>query len=169
MDNLEALVARHEPRLRRLAFGLLRDAGEAADMVQEVFLSAWRGPALPADERGREAWLVTLCLNRCRDRIRARTRERRRLESVVGNTGREEAPGERLEREEEHRVLLSTVDALPAREREAFLLMAVEGQSSEQAGAAMGCGPSAARMALMRARLAMADRLRNLPEFRGRT
>ena len=138
-------------------------------MVQEVFLSAWRGPAPPADERGREAWLVTLCLNRCRDRIRSRARERLRLERVGAGGRREELPGESLEREEEYRILLSAVDALPEREREAFLLMGMEGLSSEAAGAAMGCGASAARMALMRARMALADRLRNRPEFRGRT
>lgn len=154
---MDAWVAEHGPRLARLARGLLGDPGEAADAVQDAFLSAWkaRGRLRPDSDVG--AWLATLCLNHCRMRLRRRGRERRALERrEPPATARTEAPAEAAERA---RALDEALAGLPEREREAFLLIAVEGQSSVLAAETMGCTPGAARVHLGRARLALAGKL----------
>lgn len=157
--DLEDLVARFEPSLRRLAMGMLRDPGAAADTVQEVFIAAWRQEGSPDAVRDPGAWLATLCLNRCRNVLRGRGRERRRLEAVGRETPAVAHPDPGAEQRESCDRILAEVARLPQREQEAFLLMGVEGHSSARAAEIMGCAPGAARMALMRARLALAERL----------
>ena len=78
-DLLAALFNRHQERLYRLARRMSGDAETARDLVQETFLRAARRSSLPAHESGREAWLVRVLVNLCRDRWR-RQRVRRRHE-----------------------------------------------------------------------------------------
>jgi len=59
---------RHVQALRRLAAGLVRDAGEAEDLVQETWL---RGRAAPG---AGGPWLRTVLRNLARDRARGRAR-----------------------------------------------------------------------------------------------
>lgn len=80
-DAVAALYDRHSRLLFGLVLRILRDRGEAEEVLQEVFFSVWSkatsyNPSLgiPA------AWLVRLARNRAIDRVRANlVRERTRL------------------------------------------------------------------------------------------
>ncbi len=67
-ERLGELFDAHQARLYRLARRLSGDPEEARDLVQETFLRAARRRSLPARETGREAWLVRVLVNLCRDR-----------------------------------------------------------------------------------------------------
>jgi RNA polymerase sigma-70 factor (ECF subfamily) len=61
-----------------VALHLLRDRGEAEDVVQETFLELWR--RAPANDPARgspEAWAVLIARSRALDRLRARGSARR--------------------------------------------------------------------------------------------
>ena len=61
--------------LYSLAFRVLNDAGEAQDVVQDVFLQIWHKAATYDTGRGSVfAWAATLIRNRAIDRVRMRTR-----------------------------------------------------------------------------------------------
>ena len=160
--GLEGLVARFEAPFLRLAAGMLADPGDAADAVQETFVSAWRRIAGYRDGSDLEAWLVTLCLNHCRGILRSRSRQRRVLKALPPPPDAAGSPPGPLENAETRRLLREGIAGLPEREREAFLLIAVEGHPSPQAAGMMGCTPEAARQALSRARRTLADRLRGV-------
>ncbi len=58
-----------------LAYRMLGDAGEAQDLVQDIFLQVWRTAATYDTSRGSAfAWMATLTRNRAIDRIRMRKR-----------------------------------------------------------------------------------------------
>ena len=64
------------------ALRLLRVRSEAEDLVQEVFLQAWRQAASFSEERGSpEAWLLTITRSRGIDKLRS-MRRRERLRPV---------------------------------------------------------------------------------------
>ena len=73
--RFETLLERHEARLRRVAYGVLGDAGRVDDVLQEALLKAYR--ALPArfESDGHEAaWLYRIVHRSCLNELRARRR-----------------------------------------------------------------------------------------------
>ena len=76
------LVGWHQRRASRIAFHLLRDVGEADEAVQEAFLNAYRHLGSCPDDLPFEVWLNRILINGCLDRLRARTRLKRREKSA---------------------------------------------------------------------------------------
>ena len=75
--RFENLLDRHEPRLRRVAYGMLGDANRVDDVLQEAFLKAYR--ALPdrfENDRAESAWLYRIVHRCCLDELRGRGRRR---------------------------------------------------------------------------------------------
>jgi RNA polymerase sigma-70 factor (ECF subfamily) len=74
----EALYAAHARRLRRIAFAVLRDEQDSADVLQDVFLRVWTGARAFDRARGQaDTWLNVLCRSRAIDRLRGRVRGER--------------------------------------------------------------------------------------------
>jgi RNA polymerase sigma-70 factor, ECF subfamily len=88
-DALARLYDRHSARLMGLALKILGDAGEAEEVLQEVFLFAWRMASTYDPGRGPVlAWLLVATRSRSIDRLRSRRPEYR-------DVGRREGEPER--------------------------------------------------------------------------
>jgi len=113
----EALLA-HQAWMRRLAASLVREAGEADDVVQEAWVAALetRGPI---GDLG--AWLATVVKNSARSLRRGATRRAARAASRARPEG---LPGsdEVVARLQEERVLLAELEALEEPYRTTLLL-----------------------------------------------
>ena len=72
-NAMEAVFRRYSGPVYSVALRVLRDSGQAEDILQEVFLQLWRRPAAFIENRGSlGAWLVVIARNRAIDLLRRR-------------------------------------------------------------------------------------------------
>jgi RNA polymerase sigma-70 factor, ECF subfamily len=75
LADLEALYDAHHRQAIGLAYRMLGDLGDAEEVVQEVFLSAWRSGHTYDPSRGStHTWILSMVRNRAIDLLRARRR-----------------------------------------------------------------------------------------------
>src|SRR3954467_805154 len=69
-DAFAELVQRHRDRMWAVALRTLGDPEEAADALQDAFLSAYRGVGRFRGESAVTTWLHRIVINACLDRLR---------------------------------------------------------------------------------------------------
>ena len=118
----ESAVAELYERHSRLLFGLIlrivRDRGEAEEVLQEVFLAVWtRAETYNVTLGSPAGWLVRIARNRGIDRLRAEG-VRERAANAAQAPPVIDSPESRAARSEQQRVVARALDALPAEQRE---------------------------------------------------
>jgi len=145
------------PRLRRFAAGLSRDRSEADDLCQATIERALRNRTRWQDGTRLDSWIYRMMRNMWIDEVRARTRRGQtfiaeELGSDVGADGGQEAG-----------VMLGDIDRalakLPDEQREAVILVMVEGYSYKEAAEIVGCPVGTLNSRLVRGRDALLARL----------
>ena len=75
LADLETLYDAHHRQAIGLAYRILSDLGDAEEVVQEVFLNAWRAQHQYDASRGStHAWILAMVRNRSIDALRSRRR-----------------------------------------------------------------------------------------------
>jgi RNA polymerase sigma-70 factor, ECF subfamily len=75
LASLEALYDAHHRQAMGLAYRILNDVEDAEEVVQEVFLAAWRqGHTYDPGRGSAQTWILAMVRNRSIDVIRARRR-----------------------------------------------------------------------------------------------
>ena len=149
LDEIEGCV----PALRRYARALTRDADRADDLVQDCIERAIRKRRLWAPTGPLRAWLFKLLLNVYRNDLRASRRRGGQVpldDMAVEPAVPPPQPG-RIALAETARAL----DRLPAEQREALLLVVLEGLSYEEAAGIIGIPAGTLMSRLGRARAAL--------------
>ncbi len=70
LGAFEALVARYQKKMFNTAHRMLGDYDEAANIVQDTFLSAYRGIKTFEEKARFSTWLYTILINHCRNRLK---------------------------------------------------------------------------------------------------
>ena len=148
-QDAEASAFEHEgPRLRGLAAHILSDAVEAEDMVQQAWL---RLHATRTQIDDLPAWLTTVTVRLCLDRLRQRRLGERHPEAEP--PGRVADPAEETELADTvGRALHVVQDRLTPKERVAFVLRESFDYPFDAVATALGTSPVAARKLVSRAR-----------------
>lgn len=144
----EAIVSRYRGPLLRYCSTLL-GRERAEDAVQQTFVKAYH--AMHRDDRPLllKSWLYRIAHNTAHNALR----DDARLEEPLGDqAAAAERPELVMERREQLRSLLASVQTLPPRQRDALVLRELEGRSYEEISAALGVGGGAVRQLLNRAR-----------------
>jgi RNA polymerase sigma-70 factor, ECF subfamily len=150
----EALYARHRGRLFRYLLHQCGRREQADEMFQEIWMSVIRARGAYEVSAKFTTWLFRIAHNRLIDGFRARGR----LAEFEVDPGADdwpdcpapasEQPERRLERAQLAGRLVAAVEALPASQREAFLLAAEGGLTVDEIGNATGTGFETAKSRL---------------------
>jgi RNA polymerase sigma-70 factor, ECF subfamily len=161
LDHFDDLVARYHARLYRIALGVLGDATEAEDALQEAWLSAFRHRDQFQGRSELGTWLTRIVINAARGRRRkARARPAAELEVCLaaGHEFADHRPGPEakcLEKEQRRR-LRRLLCRLSPPVRRALELCDLQGLSCRQAAETLGIQQAALKCRLFRGRARLA-------------
>ena len=152
----ETIVDRYQARLLGFCRQMLRSTEDAEDVLQEVFVNAYR--AMLADEReiNLRPWLYRIARNRCLNHLRKPTADSQESMDMVPVV-EAASTAERVSNREEFRQLLSDVGKLPETQRSALLLREMDAMSYEEIAAAMETSVPSVKSLLVRARISLAE------------
>jgi RNA polymerase sigma factor (sigma-70 family) len=152
----EAIVDRYQGRLLGFCRQMLGSTEDAEDVLQEVFVNAYR--AMLADEReiNLRPWLYRIARNRCLNYLRKPKADAQESMDMVPEVDAA-STAERVHNREEFRQILSDVNKLPETQRAALLLREMDALSYEEIAAAMDTTVPSVKSLLVRARISLAE------------
>lgn len=152
----EAIVDRYQGRLLGFCRQMLGSTEDAEDVLQEVFVNAYR--AMLADEReiNLRPWLYRIARNRCLNHLRKPTADAQESMDMVP-TVEAASTAEKVHNREEFRQLLTDVGKLPETQRSALLLREMDAMSYEEIAQAMETSVPSVKSLLVRARISLAE------------
>ena len=154
-DSITAMVHEYSTTLYRVAYSITRNAAEAEDAVQEAFLRVLKNQNKLHEIRDVRIWLIRITWNLVLDRkrrakVRPETEDiaelERSLPAVQPTADQTLASAQTCSR------ILSLIDRLPAKERQAILLSAVEELSNAEIAQVLETTESSVRSRMFRAR-----------------
>jgi RNA polymerase sigma-70 factor, ECF subfamily len=174
-EAFSALVLRFRSKVWGLALRMMKDPGDAEEVLQETLLSAWQNLPEFRGESAFSSWLYRICANFCLMRLR-----RKRLQiaerdddpdlpgprfdargTLLGHPSNDWARGtEEIALENElRRAIEDATASLPDDYRVVFLLKDLDGLSYEEISEALGASLPTVKSRLHRARLALRESL----------
>ena len=164
----EQLVLRYQRGLYNVAFRISGNEADAADIVQEAFLAAWRKIKEFRGEAKLSTWLTSITVNQARTRWQQNRQKRGREESL--DDAAEEKRGaplqiaseqpsalELLERSVLRELLERCIKALDQGFREVLVLRDMQEMPYDEVGQVLGLREGTVKSRLFRAREAVRD------------
>ncbi|MFD9738038.1 RNA polymerase sigma factor SigM [Umezawaea sp. NPDC059074] len=155
------IVRRHRDRLWAVALRTLRDPEEAADALQEAFISAFRAAGSFRAESQVTTWLHRIVVNACLDRMR-----RRQTKPTVplpeAGPGEPVAPRDHMAERETRLVVAAALAELPEEQRAPIVLVDVEGYSVAETAQMLGIAEGTVKSRCARGRAKLAKSLGHL-------
>lgn len=161
LDAFEELVRRYEKRVYAVALRSSGSPEDAADIVQEVFLRAWRSIESFRGDSGFSTWLFRITMNMCVDFARHK-HSQPQTQSIVDEEENERqvpdtapTPEEHLENREMGRELAAALDEISEEHRRIVLLRDVSGMSYTEIADVLEISEGTVKSRLSRARIAL--------------
>lgn len=152
------LVALWQRRAVRLAYYYLGNAADADEVVQDAFVKVYAHMTSFRADLPFDAWFTRILVNTCLDRLKSRRRtpgaapaDVQAADALDAMPSHEPSPERRLLASSAWESVADAVRALPARQREAFVLCHLEEASPRDAAEALGMNAATVRVHLFRA------------------
>lgn len=159
--DLNTLVRDHSGLLYRVALSLLRNTAEAEDVVQDVFLRVLQRRGELGCITEIKPWLVRITWNLAIDRTRRVRPSQMDDLFAAGLLSRELPADQALDDATRMRRVLNAIERLPAREKQALLLSAMDGLTNAEIALAIGKSESSVRSLIFRARTHLRERIQD--------
>src|SRR3954471_21418941 len=148
----EAIVERYRRPLHRYLRRLLSDT-LAEDVMQATFINAWSSMRSGSSVRELRPWLYRIAHNAAINALKKVGDAMEEVPESIGGLATE--PAAELERREEMQHALTSIAALPSRQRAALLAVAVDGRAHADVAQELGLTDGAVRQLVHRARITL--------------
>jgi RNA polymerase sigma-70 factor (ECF subfamily) len=160
--GIEHLFRAHAPAIASLGLSMLQSRAEADDLVQDVFVRAWRAVDRLENPRDAKPWLMTIAIRLARTRLR-----RRKLSRLLFRGDPSEIPDvPTVAAVPEHRDLVrrlyAVLEELPVELHLAWVLRHVQAESVEDIAILCGWSLSTAKRRIQEAHSRVTSRLHAL-------
>jgi RNA polymerase sigma-70 factor (ECF subfamily) len=169
----ERLVVGHQRRAFNVAYRILGDHEEAADVTQEAFVQAYRALGGFRGEARFGTWLLTIVVNQCRNHLKHwKRRARAKHDSLSEPVGGEDSellreladpapnPLARLESRQLEELVREEVRHIDGEQAEVLVLRELQDIGYEEIAQMLGVPVGTVKSRLHRGRAALAERLR---------
>ncbi len=161
----ETLFKRYERKVFNLALRMLKDPDSAYDIVQGVFLKAFKHLPRFKGQSSFSTWLYSITMNTCRDALkkakRWQTSSLDECLSLSANPTQFE-PAKISQAKEDQKVLIEALGVLPHHLLEVILLREIEGLSYSEIAQVLNIPLGTVRSRLARARMELARYLQKV-------
>lgn len=159
---LKSLMERHLPRIKSLAWYMLKDEMKAEDIAQEVFMKAWKhAPNWQSGGAKYSTWLYRVAKNLCYDQLRKK--QEIHLDVLPDITDPSIASDEAMIQSDklasQKTKIAQALTALPERQNLAIILCHFQNKSQKQAADIMEINVRAYESLLARGRQSLRQRL----------
>jgi RNA polymerase sigma-70 factor (ECF subfamily) len=159
VEAFGTLYRNHAPRIYALASRMAGSPDEGEDLLQEIFLQAFRKLGSFKGEAAIGTWLYRLALNHCLDFVRSKQAKMGKVtdtldaETSIEPAARRDTPIARIDLER-------AIERLPAGCREAFVLHDIEGFDHKEVGDVLGIAEGTSKSQVFKARMKLRAFLR---------
>lgn len=159
VEAFEAMYRENSARIYSLACRMTGSAADGEDLLQEIFLQAYRKMGTFKGQSSLGTWLYRLALNHCLDYVRSRRAKMNKLTETLDDDGavqpqaRRQTPIAKIDLER-------ALERLPDGCREAFVLHDVEGFDHKEIGELLGIAEGTSKSQVFKARLKLRALLR---------
>ena len=163
-DAFETLVRRHEKTIFNLVYRMLGDAEEAAEVSQEVFLSAFRAAGQFRGDANFSTWLYRIAINHASTRrktLNSRQRKVVPIESADSLHDPQPGPLEILEKQEIREKVQFALNQLEPDDAAVILLRDMQDVSYNEVAHVLEIPVGTVKSRLHRARQALKSRLKS--------
>jgi RNA polymerase sigma-70 factor (ECF subfamily) len=149
----EELYRQHATRLYNLAYRMAGGPTEAEDLLQDIFLLAYRKLGSFRGDSSLGTWLYRLAMNHCLDVLRSRRTRMGQQTDSLDEDGAVEVAAAPAIGAVSRMDLERAIETLPPACRAAFLLHDVEGFGHEEVGSILGISEGTSKSQVHKARL----------------
>jgi len=149
--GIEELFRRHSAAIASLGLAMLQSVEEADDLVQDVFLRAWRALDRLEDPEGARPWLMTIAVRLARTRLRRRKLTQLLFRFDERDVERVAAPGALPEHRDLVKRLQLILDKMPVELRIAWVLRHVQAETVQSVAELCGWSLSTAKRRIQEA------------------
>lgn len=135
------LVDEYESMVYNTALGIVQNTDDADDLTQEVFIQVYKSISSFKGESKFSTWLYRITLGKALDHEKKKKRKKRFgfVQGLFGGDGKEQMhavefdhPGVQMEKKERASELFNALKKIPDKQRIAFTLHKLEGQSYQE-------------------------------------
>jgi RNA polymerase sigma-70 factor, ECF subfamily len=157
--GIEELFRKHAPSVASVGLAMLQSVEEADDLVQDVFLRAWKALDRLQNRDEARPWLMTIAIRVARTRLR-----RRKLSRILFGLDNHDfdqiaGPGALPEHRDLVKQLYAILDKLPVELRIAWVLRYVQAETVESVAELCGWSLSTAKRRIQAAHKRVSTKL----------